>query len=378
MNKKYIVMSRSSLMKKLMLCIAAAVLVSGSASLFGYNKRANGVMEISLSSPIPANTDWGKALAKIAEEWKRVTNGEVILKIFANAVLGDEGAVIQQMDSGALDAAVLSTFGLNMITKKTQNIITKRPSPPSTAIMTLSCPFLIRDEEELDLVLRGLKPDLEAKINEKGYFTLAWARVGWAKVFARSPVRTPSDLQKVFLGTAAGEDELKEIFEKMGFKLRVVEQKSILQALTTRTIEAVYQSPIAAGGAQIVGVAPNMLDLNIAPFMGGIIFNQKTWEDIPAKHKEELLRVTKVVEASLDKAIKELETSAITLIQSKMKGRFKVIEPTPQEIQQWHDMVNTALFDDPRSGRRGLVGTTFDAEIYHKVDAIVKAHRGEG
>lgn len=364
-------------MKKLFFCAMTVLFLSGAASLFGYNKRANGVMEISLSSPIPANTDWGKALARIAEDWRKVTNGEVILKVFPNAVLGDEGTAIQQIDSGALDAAVLSTFGLNMITKKTQNILTRQSSPPSTAIMTLSCPFLIRDEEELDLVLSGLKPDLEAKINEKGYFTLAWARVGWAKVFARTPVRTPSDLQKVFLGTAAGEDELKEIFEKMGFKLRVVEQKSLLQALTTKTIEAVYQSPIAAGGTQIVGVAPNMLNLNIAPFMGGIIFSQKTWDDIPAKYKSELLRVTKQAEINLDRAIKELETSAIELIQAKMKGRFKVIDPSAQEIQQWYNLVNSALFDDPRTGRRGLVGTTFDAEIYRKVDALVKAHRGE-
>jgi len=352
--------------------LLAAALAQG---LPAYNRKANGVMEISLASPIPANTDWGKALAQVAQEWKRVSGGKINVRIFANSVLGDERAVIQQMDSGVLDGAVLSSFGLNAITKKPLNVVTRRPSPPSPALITLSCPLLIRDEEELGLVMKSLKPDLEKKINEKGYYTIAWAKVGWAKIFSRQPVRTPEDLRKIFLGTPAGEDDLKEVLEKMGFKLRLVEQKDLLQALTTRTVEAVYQSPISAGGQQLVGAAPNMTDMNIAPFMGGIVLNQKTWDDIPAEYKPALLEATGRIAEEMDRTVRDLESGAVALIQAKMKNKFRVIELDDSERRQWYALVQAALHDDPATGRKGLVGTTFDRAVYEKIAAIVEAHR---
>lgn len=355
-------------MKRLSLA-AVLVLIFFPALVFA--QRRSNQLVIHLASPIPANTAWGEKLNEIAVEWARITNNEIRLVIHPNGSLGSEGAVIQQLDNGALDAAVLSSFGLNMITKKSQNIITKAPSPPSTAIMTLSYPFLIRTEEELDLVMSGLKPDLEALINSKGYFTLAWARVGWAKIFSKTPVFVPADLQakNQFVGTGEGEDEITTAFERMGLNMRIVAQKDLLQALTTRTITAVYQSPIAAGGAQIVGVAPNMMDLNIAPFMGGIIFNQKAWDAIPERYKPELLRATKRIEGELDRAVRDLETEALNQISAKMRGRFVINQLTPAQKQAWYTLVDNTL--------PALIGTTFDRNIYNKIEAIVKPRRNE-
>jgi len=360
-------------MKRLVFIVmlSAAIIAGVSA----YNKKSNGVMEFALASPIPANTEWGKALAELSQEWSRITNGEIKLIIHPNGRLGNENQVIQQMDSGVLDAAVLTSFGLNAITKKKENIVTKQPSTPSAGILTISCPFLIRTDGELDAVLTQLKPDLEAKINEKGYYTVAWARAGWVKIFARSAVRTPEDLRKLFLGTAPGEDELKEVFERMGFKLREVEQKDMLVKLTNRTIEAVYQSPISAGGQQIVGVANYMMDLNIAPFMGGIVFTQRSWDAIPDKYKAALFEASKRMERRIDGAIKNLEDQVLETVETKMKGKFFAIELTLQQKQQWYDLVQTALAADPKTGRKGLIGTTFDKDTYEKITAILAAAR---
>jgi TRAP-type C4-dicarboxylate transport system substrate-binding protein len=353
-------MKKFSMAAVFLLCVFPALL---------FAQRRSNQLIIHLASPIPANTAWGEKLNDIAVEWSRITNNEVRLVIHPNGSLGNEAAVIQQLDNGALDAAVLSSFGLNMVTKKTQNIITKAPSTPSTAIMTLSYPFLIRTEEELDLVMSGLKPDLERLINSKGYFTLAWARVGWAKIFSRSPVYVPSDLQarNQFVGTGEGEDEIATAFERMGLNMRIVAQKDILQALTTRTVTAVYQSPIAAGGAQIVGVAPNMMDLNIAPFMGGIIFNQRSWDAIPDRYKPELLRATKRIEVELDRAVRDLETEALAQISASMRGRFSINQLTEAQKQSWYTLVDNTL--------PPLIGTTFDRDIYNKIDAIIRPLR---
>jgi len=347
--------------------LIALVLLGIGAPVFA-QRRGRGV-EIKMSSPVPANTEWGKKLVQLSKEWGAITGGEVQLKLFPNAVLGDEVTVIQQMDSGILDGAVLTSIGLNRITKKAQNIMTGRPATPSAAVITMSCPFLIRTEDELDLVLSTLKADLEARINEKGYFTLAWTRVGWAKIFSRDPVRTPADLRKQFVGTAPGEEELKTAFEAMGFKMRVVDQPQLLQALTTQMISAVYQSPIGAGGQQLVGVASCMLDLNIAPFMGGIVMTEKAWnEKIPDKYKAPLLEATRKVEQELHVAVKALEADVLNQIRTQMRGRFQVIVPTEAEKELWYSDIGRAV--------DRLKETTFDPAIYDKIVALLQKQRG--
>jgi TRAP-type C4-dicarboxylate transport system substrate-binding protein len=108
---------------------------------------------IKLASLVPENTPWGVQLNQMAAEWAKVTNGEVQLIIYYNNK-SSEGDILRQLNMNQIQAAMLSTFGL------------KRINPE---IMTLSCPFLIRNNAELDLVLNALKPDLEKKINDKGY-----------------------------------------------------------------------------------------------------------------------------------------------------------------------------------------------------------------
>jgi TRAP-type C4-dicarboxylate transport system substrate-binding protein len=100
---------------------------------------------IKLAASVPENTPWGAHLNQMAGEWARATNGEVELKIFYNGVLGDEAKVMKMLRQNSIQAAILTSFGLNELTPQ---------------VLTLSGPFLIRDEGELDAVMRVLKPEL--------------------------------------------------------------------------------------------------------------------------------------------------------------------------------------------------------------------------
>ena len=118
-------------MKKIVLALMLAL--SFSAGLFAQRK-----ITIKMASPVPENTPWGQCLNQIAAEWRRITGGEVEILIYHNGVAGNEEAVVRNLRVNQIQAAVLSTFGMYEL---------------SPEIMTLSCPFLIRNDEELDLVL---------------------------------------------------------------------------------------------------------------------------------------------------------------------------------------------------------------------------------
>jgi TRAP-type C4-dicarboxylate transport system substrate-binding protein len=107
---------------------------------------------IKLVSLVPENTPWGTLLNRMAREWNAATNGEVEMVIYHNNK-SSEADLLRQLNMNQIQAAMLSTLGMKLI---------------SPEIMTLSCPFLIRNNTELDLVLNSLKPELEKKINSKG------------------------------------------------------------------------------------------------------------------------------------------------------------------------------------------------------------------
>jgi len=312
---------------------------------------AQKTITIKMASPVPENTPWGQFLNQVAADWKKITNGEVEIIIYHNKTAGSEEAVLRNLKLNQLQAAVLSTFGLTEVTPE---------------IMTLSCPFFIRDDAELDLVLKDMKKDLEDKINSKGFYTLAWARVGWVKVFSKTPVFEPADLKKQKLGTNNEYEKLNQAFKTMGFQMVPVAQGEILIALNSPMVDAVYQSPVAVGGTQIFGLAKNMASINVAPFMGAIVFSKRAWSSIPEKYKPKLIEATRKRELELDRDVRKFEDEMI-----KTMGNYglKVNQLTPAQEQLWYDEVGRAM--------PSLVGSLFDRGMYNRIEAILREYRNK-
>jgi len=304
---------------------------------------------LKMASPIPENTPWGEALIKIGNEWRRISNGEVDIVIYHNNTAGNEDAVVRSLRLNQIQMAVLSTLGMYEITPE---------------IMTLSCPFLIRTDDELDFVLEKLKTDLEQRITNKGYFTLAWSSVGWIKFFSKAPVFTPADMKKQKLGTNQALSELNQAFERMGFKMIPVQRDQLLISLGNNTLDAVFESPISIGSTQIFGVAKNMASINIAPFMGSIIINQRAWRSIPDKYKPEFIAAARRVEKELYHSVRQLEDEMISTMENY---GLKVNQLTPANEQAWYNETNSVI--------PGLLGTTFNRELYAQIEELLKQHR---
>jgi TRAP-type C4-dicarboxylate transport system substrate-binding protein len=306
-------------------------------------------ISVKMSSPIPESTPWGKFLNQIAGDWKRITNGEVELVIYHNGVAGTEKDVVRSLRLNQIQAAVLSSFGLYEITPE---------------IMTLSCPFLIRDDNELDLILAALKGDLEKKINSKGYFTLTWARVGWVKFFSKAPIFIPADLKKQRVGSGSDQAELNQVFKTMGYQMIPVGRNDILVALNSGMVDAVFQSPIAVGGTQVFGLANNMASINVAPFLGSIVFNERTWRSIPDKYKPQMIDAVRKRERELDREVRKMEED---LIRTMGNYGLKVNQLTAEQEQLWYDEFGRIM--------PSLVGTMFDRDIYRRIENLLRDYR---
>ncbi|GHT71099.1 hypothetical protein FACS1894110_23640 [Spirochaetia bacterium] len=286
---------------------------------------------------------------QMAAEWAAATNGEVDLKVYHNGIAGSESDVLRKLKMNQIQAAMLSTLGLNTITP---------------GVMTLSTPFLIRDDAELDLILKELKPELEQQINGKGFFTLAWSKVGWIKFFSKAPVFVPDDMKRQKLGTDENEPAITDAFKAMGYQMVPININQVLINLTGGMIDAVYQSPVVVAGLQVFGVAKNMASINVAPFMGAIILNGTAWRSIPDKYKPELVRIARNIEANLDSSVPALEAEVLGTMD---QYGLTVNQLTPAQEQLWYE-------DGKRVGP-SLMGTPLNQAMYRRIETLLNDHR---
>jgi TRAP-type C4-dicarboxylate transport system substrate-binding protein len=122
---------------------------------------------------------------------------------------------------------------------------------------------------------------------------------------------------------------------------------------------------VSAGGFQIFGVAKNMMNFNVAPFMGGIIMTRKAWQSIPDEYKPKLLESIKRIEKDIDSAITNLETTAVNTM---IDYGLRVNEITPDQEADWIGDIDKTI--------PALLNTkNFDRDLYNKINALVKDRR---
>jgi TRAP-type C4-dicarboxylate transport system substrate-binding protein len=314
-----------------------------------------GSLEVKLASPLPRESPWGRTLDQIASEWSRVTNGQVRLSIRHGGIEGNESKMLLSLRSDTIQAGIFTPFGLSDIDK---------------SIMTMSAPFLIRNERELDAVMRELQGELDNRFNRGEFFMLAWSKSGFVNIFSRDPVFTPADLQRMRIASNSEAAEMNTAFKTMGFQIIESDWTDVGNKLNAGLVVAAYQNPAAVAAYQLHTMLKNMMSTNVAPVLGGIVINQLTWKkigDLNPRYQQELLRVTRNIATQFDASIQKTVSDAV---QTMTRAGLKVNSPTPAQEQQWYNEIDKVT--------PGLLGTTYDRDLYSRISAIVTRVRTTG
>lgn len=281
---------------------------------------------IKLASVAPENSPWGSALNQLAVDWSRISNGRVRLQIFHNAIAGDESDVLRKIRIGQLQAGVFTSAGMKQIVPE---------------VFSLSVPFMIRSDAQLEYVMERVQPELEELFRESRLHVLAWSQAGWVHFFSRDPVTYPGDLKEQRLASDPNDLELQQAFKVMGYNPIPMPQPELLTSLNSGLVDSFYTSPLVAGGFQWFALAPHMLDLKVAPFLGAIIISDSAWRRIPNNMKDEMLAAAEGVAAQIDAEVEVLNTDAV---ESMVRYGLNVRELTPAIEQAWIDDV--ARYDE--------------------------------
>src|SRR5512136_1112138 len=123
------------------------------------------VIRFKLGTLAPAGTSYHKSLQAMGEKWRKASDGAVQLVIFPGGTQGSEADMVGLMQTGNLDAGLITADGLSQIDRG--------------ALALQVMPLAFRNLEEVDFLTDKLRPNLEARLAAKGYLVLFWADSGW-------------------------------------------------------------------------------------------------------------------------------------------------------------------------------------------------------
>ena len=275
--------------------------------------------EIKLASVAPEQSPFGSALNQLAREWSQASGGRVRLRVYHNGVAGEEDDVLRKIRIGQLQAAVLTSVGLKQIVPE---------------VFSVSVPFVVGSDEELAYVMAEISPELEQRLEAQGLIVLAWSRAGWVRFFSREPVAFPDDLRTQRLLVDASDEQMEQAFKAMGFRPIPLPGADVLTALNSGLVDALFTTPLAAAGFQWFGVAPNMLDVEIAPLLGAIVISESAWRRVPRAVQPDLIDAAKASGAQIERDIARLETQAV---ETMIRFGLNVVPGTPEIEAAWRE-----------------------------------------
>jgi len=297
-------------------------------------------------SGLPRNSDWGRALDRLASDWARVTNNQANV-IMSHGSQMTEAQMLTSLRSNSIQVAVFTSAGMYEI---------------CPAIMNLSVPFMIRNNQELDLVLNDVKPTLESRVRDE-FVVIAWSKAGWIYVFSKEPVVVPDDLRRLRLATSADLKDMNTVFRTMGFTMVETDLSNLGTRLASNMISSFYLIPTLITPMNLHR-GLHMLNLPITPVMGAIVMNKVTWNQLGATNQREILRVTQQTAAEFDAAMLRTESSAITTME---KGGLIINRPNQAQQDLWRVLINNAM--------PSLIGPIYDRELNTRINNILTRAR---
>jgi TRAP-type C4-dicarboxylate transport system substrate-binding protein len=305
---------------------------------------------IKLASFVPEGSIWDKNLRQMGDEWRQATGGRVALTVFAGGQQGEEATVVSKMRLGALQGAALTVLGLAQI----------EPGFHAFAI-----PFFYESYEELQHVRAALTPELERRLEAKGFVLLGWGDAGWLQVFSKEPIATLPELKALPIYTSAGDDRMVQWYKQSGFEPRPLAFSDVPTALATGLIEAVPVTPIAALLLQWYRTAPHMLEVGLAPLVGATVVTKKAWNAMSEADREAVRASAQAMQERLRGEVPAQDRDAI----AQMRKRGLTVS-APQDPQAWREIGNRFA--------ELMRGAYVPADLYDRARAERDAFRAAG
>jgi TRAP-type C4-dicarboxylate transport system substrate-binding protein len=300
---------------------------------------------IKLATLAPEGTEYYNLLLEMGQRWQEETNGEIILRIYPNGVVGRESDTIRKMRIGQIQASAMSSIGLADLTDQ---------------IQAFTIPMVFKDYDDVEKVKEVMFDDISNGLSESGFKLLFLVDIGWVYWFSVNEIAVPEDLRNAKIYTTAGDYITVELFKRFGFNAIPVSETDILISLQTGMINSMQTVPILSLSSGWFALMPNMLDLKWAVFIGAVIIDERVWSKIRPEHQKIMMEVAQEIGKKYQKNGRKTDAQAIEMMK---KYGMKVKTPTDEELKIWEDFKEEIIPD--------VIDAYVPKEVYDKVISAI-------
>lgn len=286
---------------------AAAAAASFSVAPFAHAQTK----EIRIGLITPGGHSWNRAAVQFGEALKRESNGRFEATVFHSGQLGNESAMMQQLQSGALDMGWIQAAELG----------SRVP-----AIAAINAPYLVRSTANVAKLVKtpeALKL-LELLPRETGTVGLGWGITGMRAVFSTRELNSSADLKGLKLRINPT-PVYRDFYQSFGAAPTPIPTPQVFDAMANGQVDALEADIEFSWNARFDKVSKMILQMNalfmpFAPLVSG-----RVWATFADADKQ---LFTRLVRAALDAQIQEIATTEPGLI-DKFKATGILMKEEP-------------------------------------------------
>ncbi len=269
---------------------------------------------IKVATVMPRGMPWTRALSRFAADVKRLTKGQVIIKLYFGGVAGTELRSIRRMKANQIQAVAVASVGLSRIDK---------------SIRVLELPFLFRSTKEFRFVAESMHGDFSRRYVNRGYRLLSLVSLGWVYFFSKSALSDVTNLGERAMWAwkqDPGAAAMARVVSKITLRLPLT---GVLWALQSKSLDTIYGMPQAVLALQWNTSVRYVLNLRINQSVAGLVMREDVFKRLSSAHQKILLwrgrvlqrRITSASRRLNRRALKTMLASGISRVQPS--GTFK-------------------------------------------------------
>jgi C4-dicarboxylate-binding protein DctP len=248
----------------------------------------------------PAGSPLDTSARQLATEVERASNGKLKVAVFPAGSLGPAGAVMDQVQNGSIDFALIPT---PLLARSVQDF------------EVFELPFLF---EDYGAVRRFQSSDAGVNLLQRlegfGLKGLAYWHGPMKVIAAKKPVTNPSDLKGLKLAQQGPKTRDVIAFERLGANVTSMQFAEVYNALQTGVVDAAESTIPAIEQARLFEVDKYVTVTNHSYVAYVVVSSMKTWSSLSPQDQ-----------GVVEKAITKVTPEANSLVVNQLGETFKAV-----------------------------------------------------
>ncbi|BDR11824.1 TRAP transporter substrate-binding protein [Comamonas thiooxydans] len=269
--------------------------------------RAAAAKELRLGVITPAGHSWNRAAVQFGEALAKETNGRLKVTVFHSGQLGSESAMMQQLQSGALDMGWIQAAELG----------TRVPS-----VASINAPYLVRSTAAVAKLVKtpaALKL-LDVLPRETGCIGLGWGITGMRVVFSNKEIRTPNDLKGMKLRINPT-PVYRDFYQYFGAAPTPIPTPAVFDAMTNGQVDGLEADIELSWSQRFDKVSKLMMPMNALFMPVAPLFSGRIWATLDGKDRDLIRQLTS---QALDGQINDIVTTEVGLLEKLKKESIAI------------------------------------------------------